>query len=482
MSLARPASFTWLALHELRLAFRARPRRGVARWIGYLLLAAWCLIGVALAWGLRDQPIPIPPAAMTGLLAICLLALSFMTAQAMIGSQRTLYQSGDLQLLLSAPIPGRTVLLAKLLGIVATIALTYAVLVLPIVVPVAVLGHPRLFGLVAVLVALALVAASLGLGLTLLIATSVGPRAARTVGQIAAAVLGGSLFLATQLMPRSASGRSTFVALFERLQAAGIGTTGISGLPARAAFGDPLAIALVLGAGLVLFAGAGVTLERSFLAGYLDGEIKLSRTRPTGRASGRLFHAGLTRTVFAKEWKLLARDPALAFQIVLRLIYLAPLVLGLIGNRHAVPIPAALAFASVLIASQLVGSFAWLTVSAEDAPDLLQVAPVARDAVDNAKLLAAFAMAAPFVLVLPIVLSLQTPVGAVITLAMTVLGGGSAGYVELKLGKPGKRGAFNKRRSGSIVAGILSLLIALVFGGGAAALVFLVGGGMATLR
>lgn len=480
MSLVRPASFTGLALHELRLAFRARPRRGLARWIGYLLLAGWLVIGCALAWGLRDQRIPIPPAAMTGMLAICLLGLSFMTAQAMIGSQRTLYQSGDLQLLLSAPIPGRTVLLAKLLGIVVTIALTYAVLLLPIVVPVALLGHPRLFGLVAVLIALALVAASLGLGLTLLIATLVGPRAARTVGQVAAAVLGGSLFLATQLMPRSQTGQSTFAALFERLQAAGIGTSGVTGVPARAAFGDPLAIIVVLAVGLVLFAAAGVLLERSFLSGYLDGEIKLSRRRrPTGRASARLFHASLARAVFTKEWKLLVRDPALAFQIVLRLVYLAPLVLGLVGNRHAVPIPAALAFASVLIASQLVGSFAWLTVSAEDAPDLLQVAPVTRSVVDRAKLLAAFVMAAPFVLVLPLILAWQTPLGALITVVMTVLGGGAAGYIELKLGKPGNRGAFNKRRSGSIVAGILTILIALVFGGGAAGLVFLVSGGLA---
>ncbi|RZM33914.1 MAG: hypothetical protein EOP67_19855, partial [Sphingomonas sp.] len=79
----------------------------------------------------------------------------------------------------------------------------------------------------------------------------------------------------------------------------------------------------------------------------------------------------------------------------------------------------------------------------------------------------------------PVAIGVQTLAGAAITLVMTVLGGGAAGYIELKLGKPGKRGAFNKRRSGSIVAGILSLLVALAFGGGAAGLVFLVTGGIA---
>lgn len=479
MTLTPAGSFAWLARHELRLAFRARPTRGATRWIGYLLVVGWLAIGCGAGWMLRDTPIPIPPDARIGVLAVCALMLTFMTAQAMIGSQRTLYESGDLALLLSAPVQGRSVLRAKLLGIAATIALTYAVLLLPIVLPVAILGHPRLFGLVALLIALALVAASLGLALTLLIATLVGPRAARTVGQVVAAVMGGGLFLVTQLLPRDEGRTGTFGALFARLRDAGIGTSGASGVPGQAAFGDPVAVMIVLGFGIAAFAAAGATLERAFLSGYLDGTARHSRRRPTGRSSARLFRAGLTRTVFAKEWTLLVRDPALAFQIVLRMIYLAPLCLGLFGGRHALPIPAGLAFASVLITSQLVGSFAWLTVSAEDAPDLLSVAPVARAQVDRAKLLAAFAIAAPFALLLPIVIARETLLGAVITLGMTLLGGGAAGYVELKLGKPAKRGAFNKRRAGSVVAGLLSILVALVFGGGAAGLVFWVSGGMA---
>lgn len=82
------------------------------------------------------------------------------------------------------------------------------------------------------------------------------------------------------------------------------------------------------------------------------------------------------------------------------------------------PLPPALAFASVLIPRQLVGSFAWLTVSAEDSPDLLAVAPVGKDEIDTAKLLASFAMAGPFALILPIAIATTSPVGAiVVTLA-----------------------------------------------------------------
>lgn len=482
MRLARPGSFAWLALHELRLAFRARPRKGVARWIGYGLLGLWLLIGCATGWALRHTPIPVLPEILVGVLGASVLALTFMTAQAMIGSQRTLYDSGDLSLLFTAPVPERAVLLAKLLGIAGTIALTYTTLLLPIVVPVAILGHPRLFGLVALLAALALTAAAFGLALTLTIATLIGPRAARTVGQIVAALLGGAIFLGTQLVSHSDRRAGALVTLFERLRAEGLGSEGISALPGRAALGDPLAIFIVLGLALLLFTAAGSALQRLFLSGYQDGGMRLSRSKPTGRASGRLFHAGLTRTIFAKEWRLLARDPALAFQIVLRLVYMAPLLFVAFGHHHAPPLPATLAFGSVLIASQLVGSFAWLAVSAEDSPDLLAVAPVGKDEIDLAKLLAAFAMAAPFALLLPIAIATQTVPGAAITLVMTALGGAAAGYVELKLGKPGQRSTFARRRQGGVVAGILSLLIALVFGGGAALAVFLLGGGLSQLR
>lgn len=478
MSLAArlaPGGFTWLALHEMRLAWRSRARRGATRWIGYALMLLWFAFGCFLAWLLRDRPIPDLPGIMTGILAGSVVAFSFMTTQAILGSQRTLYEAGDLALLFTAPIDGRTVLLAKLLGITGTIALTYAILLLTLVLPIAVLGHPQLFGVVALLAALALAAAATGLAITLALATIAGPRAARTVGQIAAALLGGAIFLFSQLMSHGGRREATIAVLFERFRAEGLGTTGISGLPGRAAFGDPVAILLLLGFSLLLFVAAGATLQRMFLSGYQDGGVRLSRARPTGRAIARLFHAGLFRPVFAKEWRLLLRDPALAFQIVLRLVYMAPIVfIAYGGGRHA-PIAPALAFASVLLAGQLVGSFTWLAVSAEDAPDLLAVAPVAKATIDRAKLMAAFAMAAPLALVLPIAIAARTPLGALITLFFTAIGGGLAGLVELRLGKPGQRHSFARRRSGSVVSNILTILIALVFGGAAAVLVFLVG-------
>jgi ABC-2 type transport system permease protein len=471
-----PGSFLWLARHELFLAWRNRPQRGALRWLGFVFIAAWVACGCFIGWLMRDVPIPQYPPMLIGVLVVSMLSFTFMATQAMIGSQQTLYESGDLALLFTAPIEPRSVLLAKLLGIAGAIVLTYALLLLPIVLPVAALGHPRLFGVVALLIALALAAAATGLAITMLIVRIAGPRAARTVGKIVAALLGGSFFIVSQVMShvdRSARGANAFTALFQRLRANGIGSEGWTGLPGRAAFGDPLAALFMLGLGIALFALAGAALQRRFLSGYQDGGAKLSRSTARGQPMARLFHAGLTRSIFAKEWRLLARDPALAFQLVLRLVYMAPLLLVAFGNGRHLALAPTLAFASVLVATQLIGSLAWLTVSAEDSPDLITVAPVIKDDIDTAKLLAAFAMAAPFALALPIAIAFHTIPGAIATLVMSAIGGGLSGMVELQFGKPGQRANFAKRRqSGSFVSGILNLIISFAFGSVAGVLVY----------
>lgn len=459
-------SFGWLVLHELRLNLRNVARRSRTMWIGIVLLLGYVAIGVSIAVGLEDQPLPLFPGLYNGMLAAALMVLSFMTTQAVLASHRTLYDSGDLDLLLSAPVGGRTVLRAKLIGIAGSIVLSYALLSLPIVVPIAVLGHPHLLGIVAVLTGLALVAACIGLAITLALARIAGPRAARTVGQIAAALLGGSFFILSQLMSRGRPGRGR-IEIFDMIQNSGIGQNPIGSLPARAAFGEPLAMAVILGGAIILFAVASRLFQSHFLASYQAAGMRLARTKASRRGIARHFKSGLFTTIFAKEFRLLLRDPALSFQIVLRLVYLAPLIFLGLGGRGAaaVPLAATLAFASVIVVGQLAGSFAWLTISAEDTPDLLTVAPVDKAATNGAKLVAALAMAAPIGVILPIAVALQTLPGGAVTLVMTAIGGTMAGLIELWFGKPAPRKSFNRRRGGGVVAGLLAFLITAVCAG-----------------
>ena len=475
MPIASPGSLVWLAWHELRLAWRGRSKGG-ARIIALVMLAVYVCVGCATAVGLLGIPIVFDPRIGLGALVGATVALSFMTTQAILGSQQTLYQTRDLDLMFTAPIDGRTVLLAKLAGIAGIIVLTYAFLLLPMVVPVAVLGHPGLFGVVGVLASLAMIAAAVGIAITLALAKLAGPRAARTVGQVAAAVLGGALFLVSQLSHGGNTRQSSITILFDRFHAMGLGDAGWSGIPGHAAFGEPLPLGLMLVIGVGLFAGAGALLRRLFLSGYQDATMTLSRSKPTGKTTARLFHAGLFRPVFSKEWRLLARDPGLVFQVILRLVYLAPLMLWAFRGGGGLIAPG-LAFASVLVATQVAGSFAWLTVSGEDAPELLAVAPVPKARIDRAKLAAALLMTAPLAAILPIAIATagKSPLGALVTLVLTLIGGSIAGLIELKLGKPGQRATFAKRRQGGFVAGILGMIVAVVFGGGAALIVYLIG-------
>lgn len=471
-AIAAPGSFAWLVRHEVRLAWRGRAK-GNRRIIALLLIALYVAFGAATAYGLMGVPIAFNAWFGVIVLAGSIAALSFMTTQAILGGQQTLYESRDLDLLFTAPIDPRRVLLAKLAGIAGVIALTYAMLLLPMVVPIALFGHPGLFGVIGMLAALAMTGAAIGVAVTLLLARIAGPRAARTVGQVAAAMMGGALFLITQLS-RGEPGRSgTFGNLFTWFRSHGYGAAGWSGVPGHAAFGYLLPLAAMLALGVVLFAGVGGALQRLFLSGYQDATMSFSRARPTGKDGARLFHAGLFRPVLAKEWRLLRRDPALLFQVLLRIVYMAPLVLWAFHGDGRLIAPG-LAFASVLVATQLAGSFAWLTVSGEDAPDLIAVAPTPKARVDMAKLTAALLMAAPFAAVIPIALAVaaRNPIAGLIALAMAAAGGSLAGLIELKLGKPGQRATFAKRRQGGFIAGLLGLVVAVMFGGGAGALVY----------
>src|SRR5258707_11872781 len=214
----RPGGFACIGGQELRLPLRNRRRGGRGTWIGLILLAVFVAVGIMAALALRAVPIHGGPAVYTGALAASILLMSFMTTQALLRSQHTLYESGDLDLLLTAPLEPGTILRAKLCGIAASVVISFALMLLPIALPVAVLGHPGLFGIPALLAALALTSACLGLAVMIGVVALAGPRAARTVGQIVGGLLAGAVFLISQLMSNGGGGRrSAAMSLFNWL-------------------------------------------------------------------------------------------------------------------------------------------------------------------------------------------------------------------------------------------------------------------------
>lgn len=465
MAHTAPGSFVWLTLNELRLAMLAYQRKDWQAALAYFLLVVWTLVGIVIALAMRGVPLDGGPFTRAIVLLVSAWVFTLMVTQAIVTSQRTLYEAGDLDLLFSAPLPPRTVIAAKLAGITGSIMLTYATILLPIVLPMALLGHAELLGAVALLVALALFGACSGLAITLALARIAGPRAARTVGQIAAALSGGAAFLVIQFYNSRDRDEGGIDLLFRQIERAGLVDSGPGAWPGHAALGDPIAVLFLFGGAALIFAFTAWAMQTLFLSGYRAGGMRLSgRTRAATSRIARHFRAGLFATTFAKEWRLLARDPALIFQILLRLVYLAPIFFIGMQSDGAIPIGPSLAFVSVIVAGQVVSSLAWLAAAAEDSPDLITVAPVTKDDVDSAKLLAALAMSAPVVLLLPIVIAFETIPGALVTIAITALGGWLTGYLEVSNATPAPRSTFQRKSQGSFVMAIFNIVISAFLG------------------
>jgi ABC-2 type transport system permease protein len=259
----------------------------------------------------------------------------------------------------------------------------------------------------------------------------------------------------------------------------GLGAEGWSATPARAVLGEPLPLLTFLLFALVLFAGTSIAFRRHFLLGYQKaGDRGTGRARARkgdGKPSRRLFAGGLLRAIVAKELRLILRQPEIIFMMVLRLIYLAPLIfIGInAGGSAAVGVPM-LAAVGAIAAGQLAGSVAWLTVSAEDAPDLLAVSPVASRSLKRLKLVAALVIVAPFALIVPALIATREPAAALVAFIGSLAAGYAGGMVELLFGKPQKRSSFTKRQQGSFLVSLLSLFVTILVGALTAAAAWLV--------
>src|SRR2546430_934998 len=119
-----------------------------------------------------------------------------------------------------------------------------------------------------------------------------------------------------------------------------------------------------------------------------------------------------------REWMLLRRDPWLVWQRLMQLLYLlrrAVLVwrnFGDSGGALVLLVPVL-----VMAAGQLAGGLAWLTISGEDAPDLVASAPIAAAVIVRAKIEAVMGAVAlvfaPFLVALAFTSPLHASVAAI---------------------------------------------------------------------
>jgi ABC-2 type transport system permease protein len=173
------------------------------------------------------------------------------------------------------------------------------------------------------------------------------------------------------------------------------------------------------------------------------------------RATGaRAFRGGSRQAALRhKEFRLLRRDPWLMSQTLMQLLYLVPPAIFL-WRSFSDSSTAIVLITPVIVmaAGQLAGGLAWLTISGEDAADLVATAPLPPSRVIRAKievvLIAIGAVFAPLIAVLAFV----APFQAAITTAGILLAAASSTAIQLWFRVQAKRSAFRRRQTSSRLA------------------------------
>jgi ABC-2 type transport system permease protein len=436
------ASLPWLVWQDVKL--KARGQAGQrARLVLILVLAVLPLVGgVALAF--RHRAAPMLPVAALGQIAAVQAGMALvMLSSAYAHVLRMGRDRAELELLLTAPIPAARAITARIASIQALVALPFLMLTTPFFVASALLGHWRWLAGPLVVAAIAVLATAGALFIAAGLDHLLGPARARLAAQLTGVALGAGMFVlgqAPNFAPR------WFAA---RLAALEHPPPWPLDVPARALFGDGLSLLLLLALALLAVrAAAGLAASRLEAAPAPVAEQRGGTARFGGSPLAMMFH---------KEWRLLARDPELVAQIGQQLVFMVPVVALLFsGGQITAP---RLAAAGVFIGGALASSLAWLVIAAEDAPDLIASAPVARRQVLIAKLGAALAPPLLLVLALAAIVVLREPLAAALMVPMALIAGLVTAAMQLWTRPPARRSAFRQRYRSSLLMALGEFLV-----------------------
>jgi ABC-2 type transport system permease protein len=234
-------------------------------------------------------------------------------------------------------------------------------------------------------------------------------------------------------------------------------------LPGRAVLGEPLPTLGLALLGIAVFALTVVRTHRFFVHGVQEAAGSARAVGKPSRAMRLRFRRSLFDAVVVKEWRLIARDTHLLSQVLLQLVYLAPL-LFLILRKNDTPGPA-IGAGLALLCSSLTSSLAWIIVSAEDAPDLLHSSPAAGRTIKLAKL-AASIMPPLLLVALPLLwLVVRAPLAGLL-IGFVVAGAvSSAALIVSWQGKPAQRSDFRMRGKENFLCTVFESVNTLCWGG-----------------
>ena len=464
--------FSRFVLHDLRLAARglasmfggASPGRlGILVALIFMAFhaAAWPIAG----WLARVEDGPDGAARVAMILAGgSVLVVPWMVAQSMTALTRTLFGRSDLELILSSPVDARSLLAARAFSIAIDSVASVGMLVAPLADVAALRGHPHWLALYPALIAAGLMGTGLGVILALGLFLAVGPRRARLFSRIAATMVGASFVLGAQavaMLPDRM--RAGVLAIFAPPVRSAGALQDLLWTPVRAAAGDSSAMLIWAASGVAVFAFACVLFGERFAQAAV---IAAGAPEKAGGATNRTARFGRSAgaALRAKERRVVWRDPWLMSQLLLQAAYTMPV--AVILWRSGGPtgtIGVAFTPALVVIAAQLAGALSWIALSAEDAPDFLATAPVARAAIERGKI-AAIAQPIALVFALPLAaLGFASPWGGLCALLFGAGAIASSALVNLWRQAPSRRGLVLRRHSQSKLVGLMEHLVSILW-------------------
>ncbi|MDB5512129.1 MAG: permease [Enterovirga sp.] len=460
----RAGTLAWFARHEFRLAWRdlaaiaagGGRRRVLVSGLVLTLLAivmhalAWSFVSDAVRQGLGPDPTTLVVVSGSVVLCWCLIL-----SQAIESVTRAFYARGDLDLVLSSPVRARRLFAVRTAGIAATASAMAVLLATPAIDVLVVLDGPRWLLSHLAVMALAISAAALATAIAAALFCLLGPARTRFAAQILAAIVGAAFAVGVQAAAILSFDDPSRISLLSSSAVVGSAPGPDSPLwwPARALLGDGPLIGLLLAGSVALLVAVVALVAPRFAeaATAAAGTTHLRRT-PAGAAAP-FRRRSPSRLLREKEWTLLVRDPWLASQTLMQILYLLPAALllwrsfGGGTSSLAVLVPVL-----VMAAGQLAGGLAWLAVSGEDAPDLIATAPVSSRQVIRAKIEAVLGAVAVVTAPLLVGVALLSPVVALVATVGIALAAASSTAIQLWFRSQAKRSNFRRRQTASRIA------------------------------
>ncbi|MBO6814200.1 MAG: permease [Rhizobiaceae bacterium] len=467
----------WFARHEFELSWRdfmrmmsagkAGREKVVLAFMAVSVIAVHAIAYVALL-PVLENGILINKPALAVISGSLVLTFSLMMSQAMEHVTRAFYSRSDLDLILSSPVSAKKLFTVRISAIAVTTAMLSLLLFGSAINILAAFDNIWWLAAYPVLFALSAFATALSVTITIVLFKTVGARKTRLISQIVAAIVGAGFVIGIQLAAITTMGsisRLDFLAS-ETAMANTPDPAHWVWIPARAASGEIMPLLAFVALAFVIFRLALACFAERF-GEHVIAAAGISQSATTQRNRRTFFAARSVRaTLRRKEWTLLLRDHWLLSQTLMQILYLIPPAYMLwqgFGQTNSLAIVAIPVL--VMATGQLSGGLAWLAISGEDAPELVQTAPILKGAVIRAKveavLGAIFLLAAPILLLTAIASPYLALVATLGVGAATV----SATMIQLWFRSQAKRSNFRRRQTSSKVATIAEAFSSILWAG-----------------